>query len=410
MNLFVESVGLSLASCSVTAVYVIPAIVLLCALLLYVVRWRDYLLPQRIAAKNADENLNDIPEQDWPRLSVIVPSNDQAELLLKNLPKILEQDYPNFEVIVVDEASTDETEEVIKQLQLKYRNLRRTFVPASSDICRRKFSITLGVRATRSEWSVITNASASPVSSLWLKSLAAEIDDDTDVILGYGTYTDDGTSYSARVIFEHLWMQLRCFRSAVSAKAIGGDKTNFCVRKSAFLANKGYADNLQNDFGESHLLIQTLSEKGNTKVVVSKDATMTEELPLQLVWRNMEVYYRETLRQSSRTTRWYLLREGFASLLVYLLTLCPFVYLAFRLLQILLYHDFTLYYFYLDVVLLLLIVAVVALPIRMLRKCTDLLDAPLYRWRLIGYALIRPFHNLSLKHRRWTLRKDFIRS
>ena len=410
MNSFTESVKQILIDNYIPMLYIIPIIVLLCVIIIYFSRWRDYRLPQRIAKRKVTSGA-DTEEKIWPKLSIIVPANEQADLLAVNLPKLLDQVYPNFEVIVVDETSTDETAELIKQLQLKYRNLRRTFVPlTATDICKRKLSITLGVRAARSEWAIITTAAATPVSRLWLQKIAEEIEDGVDIIMGYSNYQDDDSDLSHRAIFERFWNQLRCFSAAEKGIAIGGDETCFCVRKSAFLDHKGYADKLQNDFGESHLLIQTLAEKNNTRLALAPEAKITEELPIDILWRNSRIYFRETLRHSSKKTHLYLLREGIASSLIFACIFCFCMYIAIRCFQLLSVCDYNLNYLYIDGIMLVLLASFVILPLSMFRRCTTMLNEQISIGRMMGYALTRPFTNLSLKCQRWKLRKEFARN
>jgi len=61
--------------------------------------------------------------QEMPPLSVILCARNEADNLRKILPAILEQDYPQFEVIVINDASTDETEDVLGFMEEKYPHL-----------------------------------------------------------------------------------------------------------------------------------------------------------------------------------------------------------------------------------------------------------------------------------------------
>jgi cellulose synthase/poly-beta-1,6-N-acetylglucosamine synthase-like glycosyltransferase len=51
-------------------------------------------------------------------VSVIICAKNEAENLRKLVPQILEQDYPNFEVILINDASLDETLDVIEEFTL----------------------------------------------------------------------------------------------------------------------------------------------------------------------------------------------------------------------------------------------------------------------------------------------------
>ncbi len=61
-----------------------------------------------------------------PRVSVIIPTYNREKLILKALDSIFRQTFQDFEVLIIDDASTDNTEQVIRDLdhpQLRYFRL-----------------------------------------------------------------------------------------------------------------------------------------------------------------------------------------------------------------------------------------------------------------------------------------------
>jgi len=58
-----------------------------------------------------------------PTVSVIIPTYNRAHLVGRAIKSVLEQTYQDFELIVIDDASTDNTEEVVKSFndeRIKY--------------------------------------------------------------------------------------------------------------------------------------------------------------------------------------------------------------------------------------------------------------------------------------------------
>jgi len=55
-----------------------------------------------------------------PLVSIVVPSYNHASFVEKCINSILTQDYDNYELIVIDDGSTDNSDEILSRLQKKY--------------------------------------------------------------------------------------------------------------------------------------------------------------------------------------------------------------------------------------------------------------------------------------------------
>jgi len=101
-----------------------------------------------------------------PRVSVIIPTYNEAKLIQKKLSNVLEQEYPRdkLEVIVVDSASTDETVEKVKEWRNKHLDLDLKLI---QELERRgkANALNTALKHVSGEIVIITD-----VDSLWLTS------------------------------------------------------------------------------------------------------------------------------------------------------------------------------------------------------------------------------------------------
>lgn len=102
--------------------------------------------------------------EETPFFSVIIPTYNRAQILIKTLQSVLEQTFQNFEVIIIDNGSTDNTEQVIKKVEdnrVHYRWQKGTGSPANPR--------NQGIKLSRGKWICLLDS-----DDLWFPNKLAE--------------------------------------------------------------------------------------------------------------------------------------------------------------------------------------------------------------------------------------------
>ena len=131
--------------------------------------------PKGIVVGSSDETAEEFQtiSSKAPPVSIILAPYENAHELEHYLPLILEQDYPDFEVIVVICKGDSDTEDAMKRLA-DNPHIYCTYVPDSSRyMSRKKLAVTLGVKAAKNEWILLTDAQCYPTSTHWLAAMAS---------------------------------------------------------------------------------------------------------------------------------------------------------------------------------------------------------------------------------------------
>ena len=170
---------------------------------------------------------------------------------------MLEQDYPQFEVIVINDGNTDESEDYLTILEEKYPHLYHSFVPDSSRyISRKKLAVTLGIKASKYEWLVFTNANCMPQSNQWLRLMARNFTSRTQVVLGYSGYERGKGWLHKRAAFDNLFTSMRYLGFALAGSPYMGIGRNLAYRKELFYQQKGFSAHLNLQRGRRRFVHQ----------------------------------------------------------------------------------------------------------------------------------------------------------
>lgn len=339
--------------------------------------------------------------RELPPLSVVICARNESENLRRNLPAILKQDYPDFEVIVINDGSTDESEDLLSELEEEYPNLYHSFTPDSARyISRKKLALTLGIKASKYDWLVFTEADCTPVSDKWLRRIARNFTPSTDIVLGYSGYERGKGWLHKRVSFDSLFTSLRYLGFALAGKPYMGIGRNLAYRKELFFKVKGFSTHLNMQRGEDDLFINQIANENNTRVETSPDSVIRMQ-PVERYkdWKEEKVSYMATARFYKGSQRWLLGLETATRLLFYVACLSGIVF------GILSFH-----WLAAGLTLLLWIVRYSAQAYVINKTANEMGDNRSYYFTLPVFDIIRPLQSLKFRlYRLYRREGDFMR-
>jgi len=206
-------------------------------------------------------------------VSVVICSKNEFNNLQSNLEYFLHQDYVDFEVIVVDDRSTDDTYDYLLKLKETEKKLRIVHIEETPDhINNKKYAITLGIKASKYDIILLSDADCQPAGYQWIKGMATPFaNDQTELVLGYSQYTKTPGLLNAFIRYETLWTGVQYLGLALLGKPYMGVGRNLAYRKSLFLDNNGFGRYKHIVGGDDDLFVKEHAKKTNTTVVISPE-------------------------------------------------------------------------------------------------------------------------------------------
>jgi poly-beta-1,6-N-acetyl-D-glucosamine synthase len=222
------------------------------------------------------------PEEDYTRkdepVSVIVSARNESQNLAKNLPLLLEQDYSDFEVVVVNHASEDDTYYLLRDLQVKYENLKVvTIYKDFNFFVGKKFPLSIGIKSARNELLILTDADCRPASNLWIRRIVANYTPGTEIVLGYGPYEKKNGLMNRLIRFDTVRVALNYFSFTLAGMPYMGVGRNLSYRKSLFYSQGGLVSHYRINTGDDDLFINKAATKRNTRIELRPESFSVSE-------------------------------------------------------------------------------------------------------------------------------------
>ena len=237
--------------------------------------------------------------ENQPPVSILITAHDNLAELERNLPMFLRQQYAaDYQVIVVCQSTDGETQDFLKRTAAENPHLYYTYIPESSRyMSRKKLQITLGVKAAKHEWIILTEPNCRPSNDKWLQTMVRQCQDPNHLVLGYVALDEDAKSVRR---FDSIRKAYYVLRRAQQTYGYRSHMPNVAFRKSDFMKEQGYQGNLEYVRGEYDFLVNKYALYGETATELDCDAWLIREAPSNKSWHNAHLYLQASRKSLER--------------------------------------------------------------------------------------------------------------
>jgi hypothetical protein len=113
---------------------------------------------------------------NFPRVSVLIPAHNEGKVIRRTLQAMLAFDYPrgDYEVVVIDDGSTDETGEIVREFMSRDDRVRLVTIPKGEGGRGKSRVLNLGLKHTDADYIAVYDADNTPDPSA-LRYLMAQM-------------------------------------------------------------------------------------------------------------------------------------------------------------------------------------------------------------------------------------------
>ncbi|MFC2107133.1 glycosyltransferase [Bacteroidota bacterium] len=251
--------------------------------------------------------------KEKPPVSIIISACNEYYNLEENLPVLFNQDYPEFEVVVVNDASDDESSELLQDMRKHHPELKIVNIPQRLNFFSgKKFPLSIGIKSAKYETILLTDADCHPKSRKWIETMVSGYLEGKDIVIGYGAYIKKKGLLNKLVRYETLHVALQYISLAIAGKPYMAVGRNLSYKRKLFYDSKGFISHYKVKSGDDDLFISQVANKKNVCVQINP-LTHTLSVPPQ----NFAAYIRQKRRHYT-TSKYYKMNIKFILGMYYL--------------------------------------------------------------------------------------------
>jgi glycosyltransferase involved in cell wall biosynthesis len=244
-------------------------------------------------------------------VSVIVCAKNEATNLSWLIPLLLKQIHPQFELVLINDASSDNTLEILQGFAEKDSRIKIVNVENNEAFWgNKKYALTLGIKAAKYDHLLFTDADCIPSSDDWITEMTGCFTEKKSIVLGYGKYETKKLSFvNLMVRYETLLTAMQYFSYAKLGSPYMAVGRNLAYTKEEFFRVKGFINHMKIRSGDDDLFIQDAATSKNTSICVHPDGFTVSEAP-----KNIHQWFRQKRRHVSTASHYKFKHQFFLAL------------------------------------------------------------------------------------------------
>ncbi len=233
------------------------------------------------------------PDRNSP-LTVVICARDEAYSLEKLIPVLLEQDHQQFEILVVNDRSTDGSEEILLWLEKDNPNLRVVNIPTGTrNAFGKKMALWIGVREARYDRVVVTDADCMPASKDWLALMAAGMPEGKSIVVANSPYERKTGLTNVLERYDGAMKAMQFLGFACAGLPYMGVGRNLGYEKELFLRSKDKVKGWNAMSGDDDLFVNAVATQKNTNAILDPNSFMFTRATrdMRSWWRRKRRHY-----------------------------------------------------------------------------------------------------------------------
>lgn len=212
-----------------------------------------YLIFSSVLFSNKNKELH----TDTPPISLIIYVKNSGDYLSKNLKYFKDQNYPNFEILLVNNASIDNTDDILEDIREHDKSIRILDVENNESFWgNKKYTYTLAIKAAKHEHLLFSEIDVKPISKNWIVEMSKQFSLKKSIVLGYKKYSLKSSLTNLVIRLDNLLHTLKSFSFAKFNSGFSASSKNYAFKKSEFFRVKGFINHIKIREGKDDLFIK----------------------------------------------------------------------------------------------------------------------------------------------------------